>query len=79
MTVNRKYAKDLFRELIRQKIHKYWVANGTTNVLQVADDEFLELARKSGCVEWFVGFESVSQAALDGIKKRIIKLKISEK
>ncbi len=69
MTVNRKYAKDLFRELIRQKIRKYWVANGTTNVLQVADDEFLELARKSGCVEWFVGFESVSQAALDGIKK----------
>jgi len=69
MTVNRKYAKELFRELIRQKVHKYWVANGTTNVLKVVDDEFLELAHKSGCVEWFVGFESVSQAALDGIKK----------
>jgi len=69
MTVNRKYAKKLFKELIRQKVHKYWVANGTTNVLRVVDDEFLQLARKSGCVEWFVGFESVSQAALDGIKK----------
>lgn len=69
MTVNRKYAKQLFKELIRQKVHKYWVANGTTNVLRVVDDEFLKLARKSGCVEWFVGFESVSQAALDGIKK----------
>ena len=69
LTVNRKYAKELFREIIKQKIRKYWVANGTTNVLQVADDEFLELAQKSGCVEWFVGFESVSQAALDGIKK----------
>jgi radical SAM superfamily enzyme YgiQ (UPF0313 family) len=69
MTVNRKYAKELFRELIRQKVRKYWVANGTTNVLKVVDDEFLELAHKSGCVEWFVGFESVSQAALDGIKK----------
>ncbi len=69
MTVNRKYAKELFKELIRQKINKYWVANGTTNVLNAVDEEFLNLARKSGCVEWFIGFESVSQAALDGIKK----------
>ena len=69
MTVNRKYAKELFRELIRQKIRKYWVANGTTNVLAAVDDDFLDLARKSGCVEWFIGFESVSQAALNGIKK----------
>jgi len=69
MTVNRKYAKELFKELIRNKINKYWVANGTTNVLNAVDEEFLDLARKSGCVEWFIGFESVSQAALDGIKK----------
>lgn len=69
LTVNRKYAKEIFKELIRQKIRKYWVANGTTNVLNTVDEEFLSLARKSGCVEWFIGFESVSQAALDGIKK----------
>jgi len=69
LTANPRYARKLFKELIRQKIHKTWVANGTTNVLGKADDEFLDLAQKSGCVEWFVGFESVSQAALDGIKK----------
>jgi radical SAM superfamily enzyme YgiQ (UPF0313 family) len=69
LTTNRKYAKELFREMIKNKINKSWVANGTTNVLLKADDEFLKLARKSGCVEWFVGFESVSQAALNGIKK----------
>jgi radical SAM superfamily enzyme YgiQ (UPF0313 family) len=69
MTVNRKYAKELFTELIHQKIKKYWVANGTTNVLNAVDEEFLDLARRSGCVEWFIGFESVSQAALNGIKK----------
>ncbi len=69
LTVNRKYAQELFKELIRQKIHKAWVANGTANVLGKVDDEFLNLARKSGCVEWFVGFESVSQASLNGIKK----------
>ena len=69
LTVNRKYAKELFREMIKEGINKTWVANGTTNVLSKADEEFLQLARKSGCVEWFVGFESVSQAALNGIKK----------
>jgi len=69
LTVNRKYAKELFRELIKNKVNKSWVANGTTNILGGADEEFLTLARKSGCVEWFVGFESMSQAALNGIKK----------
>jgi radical SAM superfamily enzyme YgiQ (UPF0313 family) len=69
LTVNRKYAKELFNEIIKNKIKKYWVANGTTNVLNAVDDDFLNLARKSGCVEWFIGFESVSQEALDGIKK----------
>jgi len=69
LTTNRKYALELFKELIRQKVRKSWVSNGTTNVLAKVDDEWLSLARKSGCVEWFVGFESVSQAALNGIKK----------
>ena len=69
LTVNRRYARELFRELIRNRIHKSWVANGTTNILAKVDEEFLDLARKSGCVEWFVGFESVEQSALNGIKK----------
>jgi len=69
ITMNRKYTKELFREMIKQNIKKYWVANGTTNVLGAIDEEFLTLAKESGCVEWFVGFESVSQAALNGIKK----------
>ena len=69
LTQNRKYALELFKELIKQKVRKSWVANGTTNVLGTVDDEWLTLAHKSGCVEWFVGFESVSQAALDSIKK----------
>lgn len=69
LTANPRYARELFKELIRQKITKSWVANGTSNVLGKIDNEFLNLARRSGCVEWFVGFESVSQAALDNIKK----------
>lgn len=74
LTVNRRYARELFKELIRQRINKTWVANGTSNVLGNVDDDFLNLARKSGCVEWFVGFESVSQAALNGIKKGLNKV-----
>lgn len=64
LTLNKKYAKELFKEMIKQKIKKKWVANGTTDVLANANDSFLELARKAGCVEWFVGFESVNQEAL---------------
>jgi radical SAM superfamily enzyme YgiQ (UPF0313 family) len=79
ITTNRKYAKELFKEMIKNKINKKWVANGTTNVLLKTDDEFLDLARKAGCVEWFVGFESVSQAALNGIKKTHNKVEDFEK
>ncbi len=79
LTVNRKYAKELFKELIKNKVNKSWVANGTTDVLLKVDNEFLELASKSGCVEWFVGFESVSQAALNGIKKTHNKVEDFEK
>lgn len=64
LTLNKKYATELFKEMIRQKINKKWVANGTTNVLANADERFLNLASKAGCVEWFVGFESVNQEAL---------------
>lgn len=69
LTLHRKYAQEIFKELIKQNVHKGWVANGTTNILANVDEEFLKLARKSGCVEWFVGFESVSQDALNNIKK----------
>lgn len=69
LTQHRKYAMKIFKELIRQKVHKNWVANGTANILGKVDEEFLDLAHKAGCVEWFVGFESVSQKALDSVKK----------
>ena len=74
LTAVPKYARALFKEMIRQKIRKGWVANGTSNILGKVDDEFLKLARKAGCVEWFVGFESVSQDALNGIKKNVNKV-----
>jgi len=69
LTLHRKYAMKLFDEIIQQKIHKGWVANGTANILGAVDEEFLRLAQKAGCVEWFVGFESINQEALNNIKK----------
>jgi len=69
LTSSPRYARELFKEMIRQKINKSWLANGTTNVLDKVDEEFLNLARKAGCLEWFIGFESVSQEALNGTKK----------
>ena len=37
-----------FQKIIRQKIHKGWVANGNSNVLGKIDDEFLDLAKNQG-------------------------------
>jgi len=69
LTLHRKYAMELFEEIIKEKIHKGWVANGTADILGKVDEKFLNLAHKAGCVEWFVGFESVNQEALNNIKK----------
>jgi len=71
ITINTRYSRKLFRELIKAKVKKSWLANGNANVLAKIDDEFLKLAKKAGCVEWFIGFESVNQAALNGVKKNI--------
>ena len=79
LTSSPRYAKELFKEMIRQKVGKSWLANGTTNVLWKVDEEFLDLARKAGCLEWFVGFESVSQKALDSIKKTHNKIPITQR
>jgi radical SAM superfamily enzyme YgiQ (UPF0313 family) len=75
LTNDPKYTRELFKELIRQKVHKTWVANGNTNILLKIDEEFLDFAQKSGCLEWFVGFESVNQAALNKSKKTMNKVK----
>jgi len=69
ITSSPRYARMLFKEMIRQKIRKVWMANGTTNLLEKIDDDFLKLAKKAGCLEWFIGFESVSQKSLNSVKK----------
>ncbi|MGE3807183.1 MAG: radical SAM protein [Gemmataceae bacterium] len=59
------YAKALYRAMIPLRMR--WVGLSTTRIAE--DDELLKLAQKSGCKGLLIGFESISQATLDGTRK----------
>ncbi|MBF0546838.1 MAG: B12-binding domain-containing radical SAM protein [Candidatus Riflebacteria bacterium] len=59
------YAKTLFRALA--PLRKWWSSQASIHAAY--DDEFLKLAANSGCKQLFIGFESVSQASMDGVSK----------
>jgi radical SAM superfamily enzyme YgiQ (UPF0313 family) len=63
------YCKTLFKTMIREKINKRWLANGNIYILG-ENKELLKLARKSGCIGWTVGFESVLQQSLNDVNKK---------
>ncbi|RLF45175.1 MAG: B12-binding domain-containing radical SAM protein [Thermoplasmata archaeon] len=63
LTINPAYSRTLFKEMIKQKVNKKWIANGNINLLG-RDEKFLELAKEAGCISWFVGIESISQESL---------------
>jgi radical SAM superfamily enzyme YgiQ (UPF0313 family) len=59
------YAKDLFRAIAPHR--KWWSSQASIHAGQ--DAEFLELARRSGCKQLFLGLESISQASLNEVRK----------
>jgi radical SAM superfamily enzyme YgiQ (UPF0313 family) len=59
------YAKQLFKSITPYK--KWW--SSQASIAAGTDDEFLELASKSGCKQLFLGLESVSQKSLNGANK----------
>jgi radical SAM superfamily enzyme YgiQ (UPF0313 family) len=63
---DREYAKQLFRAITPYK--KWWSSQSSIHAGK--DEEFLELAARSGCKQLFLGLESVSQASLEGANKR---------
>jgi len=67
MTINVNRTKRFFKEI--QDLDKKFICCGTVNVLS-KDEELLSLAREAGCVEWFVGFESILQKNIERIGKR---------
>jgi radical SAM superfamily enzyme YgiQ (UPF0313 family) len=58
------YAKQLFRALAPHR--KWWSAQAS---IHAADDEFLDIAARSGCKQLFLGLESISQASLNAVSK----------
>jgi len=63
------YAKELFRALIPLKIK--W--GSFASVAMTRDEELMRLASESGCIELFIGFESLSQASLDALHKSWVR------
>jgi radical SAM superfamily enzyme YgiQ (UPF0313 family) len=59
------YAKSLFRRIAPYK--KWW--SSQVSIHAAEDEEFLELAARSGCKQLFIGLESVSQASMDEVHK----------
>ena len=65
LTADRKYAAELFHELIPLK--KKWIAQST---LSIADDpDFVALAAEAGCIGLFVGLETFSGQNLESVGK----------
>ena len=62
---HRKYARELFTALIPLNI--MWMSQASVNAAY--SDDLLALAKKSGCKALFVGFETVSEAALAEVGK----------
>jgi radical SAM superfamily enzyme YgiQ (UPF0313 family) len=62
---DREYAKALFRAIAPYK--KWW--SSQASIQAGGDEEFLELAARSGCKQLFIGLESVSQASMNEVHK----------
>ncbi|WP_026477834.1 B12-binding domain-containing radical SAM protein [Alkaliphilus transvaalensis] len=66
-----KFAKELLREL--KPLKKKWAAQVTLD--QCQDEELLQLAKESGCIYFFIGLESFSEASLQSVNKGINNVK----
>jgi radical SAM superfamily enzyme YgiQ (UPF0313 family) len=62
---NKSYAKELFKAIAPYR--RWWTSQATSDV--AFDDEFMELAAKSGCKALFLGLETISQTSLNSANK----------
>lgn len=60
------YAKELFKAIAPHR--KWWSSQASIHAGQ--DDEFLDLAARSGCKQLFLGLESISQSSMNEVHKR---------
>jgi radical SAM superfamily enzyme YgiQ (UPF0313 family) len=66
-TTNPSYYKQLFIAL--KDLKKKYYCNGNISVL-AHDEELVRLSSDAGCLEWAIGFESLSQQSLDLVGKQ---------
>jgi radical SAM superfamily enzyme YgiQ (UPF0313 family) len=64
---NPKFAEELFRALLPYRIK--WVSQASVTVAK--NDELLKLAAASGCLDLFIGFETLSSANLAAVGKKV--------
>ena len=64
------YAQELFQGLI--PLRRHWVSQATLSLTR--DEKLLGLARESGCLGLFVGFEALSQEILNELGKPFYKV-----
>ncbi len=62
----REYALELMKELEKLKVR--WATNATADV--AFDDELLSAAQRAGCSGVLIGFESLSEQSLRGVRKK---------
>jgi radical SAM superfamily enzyme YgiQ (UPF0313 family) len=67
MTVDIEYTKSLFRVL--KGLNKNFICIGNINTL-AQDDELIRLSKEAGCIQWNIGFESISQESLNDVNKK---------
>lgn len=70
-TIDVEYSKNLFKAL--KQLNKKYICLGNVDVLS-RDDELLKLAAKAGCIQWHIGFESLSPGVLEQVGKKTNKV-----
>jgi radical SAM superfamily enzyme YgiQ (UPF0313 family) len=67
LTIDPRHTKSLFKAL--RGLNKNFICQGNVDVLR-QDDELLSLSKEAGCIQWNIGFESVSPQSLEDANKR---------
>jgi radical SAM superfamily enzyme YgiQ (UPF0313 family) len=52
-----------------KNLKKNFMCYGHSDVLN-SDEELLDLSKEAGCIAWFIGFESISQKAVQQLDKK---------
>jgi len=66
LTINRKYIKELLKEMIPHK--KWWLTQASMDIAK--DEELLDLMKASGCIGIFFGIETFGNESLADANKR---------